>query len=41
MPLFDLLHFGAQFAPYLDDRVTWRGYPMRLGPSTVLLDVAA
>jgi len=22
VPLFDLLHFGAQFAPYLDDRVT-------------------
>jgi len=41
VPLFDLLHFGAQFAPYLDDRVTWRGYPMRLGPNTVLLDAAA
>jgi len=41
VPLFDLLHFGAQFAPYLDDRVTWRGHPMRLGPNTVLLDAAA
>jgi ceramide glucosyltransferase len=41
VPLFDLLHFGAQFAPYADDRVTWRGYPMRLGPNTVLLDAAA
>lgn len=41
VPLFDLLHFGAQFAPYVDDRVTWRGYPMRLGPNTVLLDAAA
>jgi len=41
VPLYDLLHFGAQFAPYLDDRVTWRGHPMRLGPNTVLLDAAA
>jgi ceramide glucosyltransferase len=41
VPLFDLLHFGAQFAPYVDDRVTWHGYPMRLGPNTVLLDAAA
>jgi hypothetical protein len=41
VPLFDLLHFGAQFAPYVDDRVTWRGYATRLGPNTVLLDAAA
>ncbi len=38
LPLFDLLHFGAQFVPYFDDRVTWRGHATRLGPNTVLLD---
>jgi len=37
VPLFDLLHFGAQFAPYVDDRVTWRGYSTRLGPNTTLI----
>jgi len=41
VPIFDLLHFAAQFTPYADDRVTWRGYSTRLGPNTVLLDVAA
>jgi hypothetical protein len=41
VPLYDLLHFGAQIAPYVDDRVTWRGHPMRLGPNMVLLDAAA
>jgi ceramide glucosyltransferase len=41
VPLLDLLQFGAQFVPYLDDRVTWRGYTARLGPKTILLDVAA
>jgi ceramide glucosyltransferase len=41
VPLLDLLQFSAQFVPYLDDRVTWRGYSARLGPNTVLLDVAA
>ena len=40
IPVFDLLHFGAQFAPYLDDRVTWRGHSTRLGPNTLLIDVA-
>lgn len=38
VPLFDLLHFGVQFAPFLDDRVSWRGYSTRLGPNTTLLD---
>jgi hypothetical protein len=41
VPPYDLLHFGAQFAPYVDDRVTSRGHPMRLGPNMVLLDAAA
>jgi len=36
-PLLDLLQFGAQFAPYIDDSVTWRGYRVRLGPNTELL----
>ena len=40
VPLFDLLHFGAQFVPYIDDRVTWRGYSTRLGPNTLLIDLA-
>jgi len=39
VPVFDLLHFGAQFVPYFDDRVTWRGHATRLGPKTVLLDL--
>lgn len=39
LPLFDLLHFSAQFVPYFDDRVTWRGHATRLGPKTVLLDL--
>ena len=37
VPLFDLLHFAAQFAPYIDDRVTWRGYSIRLGRNTLLI----
>jgi len=41
VPLLDLLQFGAQFVPFVDDRVTWRGYTARLGPNTVLLDVAS
>ena len=41
VPLLDILQFGAQFVPYVEDRVTWRGYTARLGPQTVLLDVAA
>jgi hypothetical protein len=36
----DLLQFFAQFIPYIDDRVTWRGYSARLGPKTVLLEIA-
>ncbi len=40
VPLFDFLHFAAQFAPFADDRVTWRGHSVRLGPNTTLLDVA-
>src|ERR1051326_5169317 len=41
VPLFDLLHFGATFPPSIDHPATSRGYPMRLGPNTVLLDAAA
>ena len=41
VPLLDLLQFATQFVPYVDDRVTWRGYTARLGPKTLLLDVAA
>ena len=37
VPLLDVLQFGAQLIPYIDDRVTWRGYSARLGPNTVLL----
>ena len=37
VPLLDVLQFGAQLIPYVDDRVTWRGYSVRLGPNTVLL----
>jgi ceramide glucosyltransferase len=37
VPLQDLLQFGAQFVPYFDDTVTWRGYEMRIGPNTELL----
>jgi ceramide glucosyltransferase len=40
-PLLDLLQFGAQFVPYLDESVTWRGYRVRLGPNTQLLAPAA
>lgn len=40
VPLLDVLQFGAQFVPYLDNRITWRGYTARLGPNTVLLDIA-
>jgi ceramide glucosyltransferase len=39
VPLLDVLQFGAQFVPYFDDTVTWRGYTARIGPKTVLLDV--
>jgi ceramide glucosyltransferase len=39
-PLLDVLQFGAQLVPYFDNRVTWRGYTARLGPNTVLVDVA-
>jgi ceramide glucosyltransferase len=37
VPVQDLLQFGAQFVPYFDDTVTWRGYEMRIGPNTELL----
>jgi len=36
-PILDLLQFGAQFVPYVDDSVTWRGYRVRLGPNTRIL----
>jgi ceramide glucosyltransferase len=39
VPVLDILQFGAQFVPYFDDTVTWRGYTARIGPNTVLLDV--
>lgn len=40
VPLLDVLQFGAQWIPYLDNRVTWRGYTARLGPNTELIDIA-
>jgi len=40
VPLLDVLQFGAQFVPYIDNRVTWRGYTARLGPKTQLIDIA-
>jgi len=40
VPLLDLLQFAAQFVPYFDNRVTWRGYTARLGPKTTLVDVS-
>jgi len=36
VPILDLLMFGAQWIPYVDDTVEWRGHPMRVGPNTVL-----
>ena len=39
VPLLDMLQFGAQFVPYVDDRVTWRGYTARLGPNTELIEI--
>ncbi len=41
VPVLDLLQFGAQFVPYFNDRVTWRGYTARIGPNTLLIDAAA
>lgn len=41
IPLFDLLHFAVQFVPFVDSRVTWRGFATRLGPRTVLIDGTA
>ena len=38
-PVLDILMFAAQFVPYVDDRVTWRGYSARIGAQTVLVDV--
>jgi len=40
VPLLDLLQFGAQLVPYIDNRVTWRGYTARLGRNTELIDIA-
>jgi ceramide glucosyltransferase len=40
VPLLDLLQFGAQFVPFLDDTVTWRGCRLRVGPNTVLMETA-
>jgi len=39
VPLLDLLQFGAQFIPYMDDRVTWRGHTARIGRHSVLMHV--
>jgi ceramide glucosyltransferase len=39
VPVLDVLQFGAQFVPYVDDRVTWRGYTARLGPNTELIEI--
>ncbi len=39
VPLLDLLQFGAQFVPFFNDTVTWRGYTARIGPKTVLMDI--
>lgn len=39
VPVLDLLQFGAQFVPYFSNRVTWRGYTARIGPSTRLIAV--
>jgi ceramide glucosyltransferase len=41
VPLLDVLQFAAQFVPYVDDRVTWRGYSARLGPNTQLIEIAS
>jgi len=40
VPLLDVLQFGAQFVPYIDNRVTWRGYTAGLGRNTELIDIA-
>ena len=37
VPMQDLLQFGAQFVPYFDDTVTWRGCTLRIGPNTELV----
>jgi hypothetical protein len=34
-----VLQFGAQFVPFVDNRVTWRGYTARLGPNTELIEI--
>jgi len=39
-PLLDAMMFSAWFVPFFSNRITWRGYTARLGPNTVLLDVA-
>ena len=37
VPLLDVLQSGTQLTPFIDDRVIWRGYSVRLGPNTVML----
>jgi len=39
VPALDVLQFGTQFVPYFSNRVTWRGYTARIGPSTRLIAV--
>lgn len=40
VPLLDVLQFGAQFVPYFDDTVTWRGHTARIGRNTELVEAA-
>ena len=39
VPVLDLCQFAVQFVPYFSDRVTWRGYTARIGPSTRLMSI--
>jgi ceramide glucosyltransferase len=38
VPLLDMLQFGAQFVPFVSNRVLWRGHTARIGRNTVMLD---
>ena len=39
VPILDVLQFAGQFVPYVDNRVTWRGFTARLGPNTELIEI--
>ncbi|MBV9495154.1 MAG: hypothetical protein JOZ54_12975 [Acidobacteria bacterium] len=41
VPVLDLLQFGAQFVPYFNNKVTWRGHTARIGRKTVMRSEAA